>query len=260
MSNPFYIRLGIDYATVDSQGNVHIPGNNFVIERGYKSYYGGVFYTGATFPDGKNNDLFKYWTPWQNCHGLDGSRTLLGTPNIPIKNGPGCPAGMNSNLPAAMTLSSAGSISALTDSNGNPVLDKYYYDTNTGYLWLNVVQDEPNAQGPSPIGSCDPNFDNGHPDPDCRYSHGESYYVCPKNGCIIYTIAMNDPNYTPGPSPSSVVLPPAAANLKPAPSHPNELVMHGTSTVIVPKLELDKFTEPYNTASTASPVCKTTQP
>ncbi len=252
-AHPFYIRLGIDYASVDkSTGGLIIPTGNFTIKRGYKTYYGGNINVGAKFNDGQNNDLLNYFTKWGNCHGLDGSRVDQPTPNIPIKQGPGCPAGMNSSLPGVKTLASAGSISALTDSNGNPVLDKYYYDTKTGYLWLNIVQEEPNALGPSPIGSCDQNFDGGQPDPACQYAngHGESYYVCPKNGCIIYTIAMNDPSYIEGTSPTAAQLPPEAANLMPAPAHPNELkVIYGANpgTIVSPVPSTDDQGTVYNT-------------
>ncbi|MGH8275034.1 MAG: G8 domain-containing protein [Gammaproteobacteria bacterium] len=260
-AHPFYVRLGIDYASVDGNGTVRKPTGNFTIKRGYKSYYGGVFYNGSNFPDGKKNTIYNYFTLWQNCSGLDGHRTSPGgdqVPNIPIKGGPGCPAG-GSNLPAVMTLSPATHYADLTNSDGTPNIGKYYYDAATGYLWLNVVQEEPNAKGPSPIGSCDSNFDGGTPDPACPQNHGESYYVCPKNGCIIYTIAMNDPNYTPGPSPSFTVLPPAATHLPPAPAEQNKLVQYGTDTVITRTEKLDKQGVPYHTANNV-PACPVTEP
>ena len=265
-NHPFYIRLGIDYASVDkSTGKLIIPNGNFTIKRGYKTYYGGNINVGSTFNGGEPNALLSYFTKWGNCHGLDGSRVDQPTPNIPIKQGPGCPAGMNSGLPAVKTLTSAGSISALTDSKGNPVIDKYYYDTNTGYLWLNIVQEVANAEGPSPIGSCDKDFDAGTPDPACQYAngHGESYYVCPKNGCIIYAIRMDDPNYTEGTSPTTAQLPPEATHLMPAPAHPNELkVIYGANpgTVVKSVSSTDDQGTVYNTASAGTgPTCTVTQ-
>ncbi|MDN5864422.1 MAG: G8 domain-containing protein [Gammaproteobacteria bacterium] len=255
--HPFFILLGIDYASVDESGQVRIPNGNFTIKRGYKAYFGGVFYTGETFPGGKHNDLFDYFTLWPNCHGLDGHRSNAPVPNIPKGNGPGCPAG-DSGLPAVMTLSAAASFDGLTDANGKPIIDKYYYNPATGYLWLYIVQEEPNAVGPSPIGSCDKDFDGGTPDPACPdWENGESYYVCPKNGCIIYTIAMNDSNYQPGPSPSWAVLPPQ--HLPPAPADQNKLVLHGTDTVVERRIKFDKQDVPYH-VSTNGPNCQTTEP
>ena len=53
----------------------------------------------------------------------------------------------------------AGSITDLTPG-GVPDPSKYYYDPATGMLFFYVVQDLPNAVGPSPLGSCGPNTPN----------------------------------------------------------------------------------------------------
>jgi hypothetical protein len=80
--------------------------------------------------------------------------------------------------------------------NGKPVLDKFYYDQKTGLLFLNVAQEYPNPIGPSPLGDCAAN--SGAPCP--HLATGETYYACPPQGCLVYTIRINDAAYEPGPS------------------------------------------------------------
>ena len=232
-NHPFFIQLGINYTNNDGSH----PANNFTITRGYKSYVGGNTWQG-------DQELLKYWTPLV-CNNLDS----LNVNNVPWQNNNytgACPAGNTTPL------QKADSIAKLTKSDGTPDLTKYYYDAATGYLYLNVAQDEPNPVAPSPIGSCT----NGASDPSCPdVAHGESYYACPKNGCIIYSIAQNDPNYDPGTS----VGQPDPANAKAAPANPNQLVLYGTNTVIERKIALDKQGIPYHTA-TNGPVCTATEP
>ncbi|MGH8128700.1 MAG: hypothetical protein ACRETC_10140, partial [Gammaproteobacteria bacterium] len=189
-------------------------------------------------------EQLKNWTPLA-FNNLD----ILNVNNVPWQNNSyvgACPAGNTS------TLSKANSIADLTQGDGTPDLTKYYYDTATGYLYLNVAQDEPNPVAPSPIGSCA----NGASDPSCPdVVHGESYYACPKNGCIIYAIAQNDTNYDPGTS----VGQPDPANAKAAPVNPNKLVLYGTDTVIEQQTKLDKQGIPYHTAVNG-PNCTATEP
>ncbi|MGH8225620.1 MAG: hypothetical protein ACRER1_05670 [Gammaproteobacteria bacterium] len=231
--HPFFIQLGINYTNKDGSH----PANDFTITRGYKSYVGGNTWQADL-------ELLKYWTPLV-CNNLDS----LNVNNVPWSGNSfkgACPAGDTS------LLSKANSIAELTKSDGTPDLSKYYYDTATGYLYFNVAQDEPNPVAPSPIGSCA----NGADDPSCPdVADGESYYACPKNGCIIYAIAQNDDNYDPGPS----VGQPDPANAKAAPANPNQLVVYGTNTVIEQKISLDKQGIPYHTA-TNGPVCTVTEP
>ena len=77
------------------------------------------------------------------------------------------------------------------------MLDKYFYDSARGLLFLNVVQDSPNAFGPSPLGSCgDPKKKD---DPSCPdVENGESYDACPAGGCHHYVVRLNDSTYQPG--------------------------------------------------------------
>ncbi|MGH8273063.1 MAG: hypothetical protein ACRES9_02225, partial [Gammaproteobacteria bacterium] len=126
---------------------------------------------------------------------------------------------------------------------------------------LYIVQDEYNAEGPSPLGSCGEDPVGGEPDPACPWLNDESYYICPKNGCIIYTIAMNDSNYQPGTTPSPAELPPAYLPPAPATQNRNQLVKYGTSNVVVPELKFDnaKPPEPYYVPA-GGQSCKSTQP
>ncbi|MGH8225619.1 MAG: G8 domain-containing protein [Gammaproteobacteria bacterium] len=257
-AHPFYIRLGIDYASIQN-GEVKIPAGNFTVKRGYKSYYGGGVNVG-------DPQLQMYWTNL-NCNNLD----AVNTSNLPTDvGGMGyCPAASGSTsapIPVS-TLSRATSITELTNSNGTPNLHKYYYNSTTGYLYLNIVQQTHNPIGPSPTGSCDSYYVGSNPDPACpdwQAKNPESYYACPQNGCIDYTITMNDSSYTPGPSPTTSRWLPAAANLKPAPAHPNKLVViYGSNpgTVVAPVLATDDQGVPYYTASTdTASACPVTQP
>jgi hypothetical protein len=89
------------------------------------------------------------------------------------------------------------------NNNGTPQLDKYLYDNKSGWLFLYVAQTRKNATtdtgGTAPLGSCtgdqktDPFF--------CpSQTGGDSYYVCPPEGCWSYSIKLNDDSYTPQPS------------------------------------------------------------
>jgi hypothetical protein len=122
-------------------------------------------------------------------------------------------------------LKKALSLSELTDAGGLPVIDKYFYDSAKGMLFFNVVQDIPNAHGPSPLGSC--------PDPEnqsCPEEGKESYYACPAAGCIDYVVRLNDPAYNPGPSAFCDPYPTYAQS---APTNENVLVKVGTTTPVV---------------------------
>jgi len=68
----------------------------------------------------------------------------------------------------------AGSITDLTPG-GVPDPSKYYYDPATGMLFFYVVQDLPNAVGPSPLGRASEHAES------VRVPNAlESYYACPR--------------------------------------------------------------------------------
>jgi hypothetical protein len=234
---PFFVQLGICYTSKDGSH----PAANFEIKRGYKSYVGGNVWQ-------EDPELRKYWTPL-DCNNLD-SQNIANVPHSGNSYIGKCPAASNGS--PVTSLKAVSSIAGLTNGDGSPNLGVYYYNESTGMLYLNVAQDEPNPVGPSPTGSCS----NGNDDPSCPdIAQRESYYACPKNGCIIYTIAQNDSNYDPGPSKCA----PLATNLKAAPANPNMLVNKQTKAMIIPETSADKQGDPYNTAVNG-PTCSATQP
>ena len=254
-AHPFYIRLGIDYKSTTPDGKTvqaPPPGtSHFTIKRGYKSYYNSTVWL-------DDPQLQNYWTKL-DCTNLDASNPA----NLPTyaTGGMGyCPGG------AVSTLTAAPDMASLTNPDGTPNLQKYYYNPATGYLWLNIVQQTPNPIGSSPTGSCDSTYDGGTPDPACPdTAAGETYYACPKDGCIDYTIAVSSSTsytYTPGPStgrpdPASLVAPPPAST-----SSQNQLVLYGTGTIVTRQTTppLDKLGVPYYTATNAPNACTVTQP
>ena len=89
------------------------------------------------------------------------------------------------------TLDRAARIDELTNADGTPRdFNKYFYDGNTGMLFFYVMQKELNAVGSSPLGSCT----DGATDPACPNPNDpvnpESYYSCPAQGCITYTVRL----------------------------------------------------------------------
>ena len=256
--NPFFVRLGICYS--DADGNPPQDPSRFRITRGYKSFIGSS--VNPTDPE-----LLKYWSP-SDCNNLDSLNPAnITTPTCPgprprsVARPPGgaCPSGSAASgdrcvFPTSV-LERVDDIAAMTNANGTPDLERYFYDKNSGMLFLWVAQDEPNPIGPSPLGSCtgDPATDP----PACPDVHdGESYYACPKDGCHLYLIELDDPSYTPGASTCQ----PYPTYTRDQPFHvQNELVLYGTDTVVQPVLGFDKSGEPFHTASAATdPQCKLT--
>jgi hypothetical protein len=240
-SNPFSIRLGICYS---SQNGSH-PQNpdDFVVKRGFKSFTGGAV-------EPSNQQLLNYWTPLK-CNNIDVNK-LSNTPFL--GNEPECPSGLGESAP--QTLTRMDDISALTNNgmpNGTPNLGVFVYDPETGMLYLNVAQDQPNPVGPSPTGSCNA---NGTGDPSCpNLGHKETYYACPKEGCPVYTITLRDPDYTPGASTCA----PYPKYAQTAPTPQNQLVLTGTDTMIMQNTQVDLQGTPYNTALNG-PSCPATTP
>ncbi|MGH8337338.1 MAG: hypothetical protein ACRETL_11085, partial [Gammaproteobacteria bacterium] len=213
-SHPFFVRLGICYS--NTNGTHPQDPTKFLIKRGYKSFTGGLV-------EPSNADLLNYWSGNLPCNNID----VNNPNNIPYEgneSNPACPStgpgGDSSPGPAYYTMSSQDNISALTNQDGTPNLKNFFYDTATGMLYLNVAQEEPNPVGPSPTGSCNA---DGTGDPSCPdLAANETYYACPKNGCIVYTIAETDKNYRPG---KSTCTPDVAYGIT-SPSGANQLVLY----------------------------------
>ncbi len=233
--NPFYVRVGICYS--NAQGRP--PSGNFTISRGYKSWGGnGVNYNLPEFRP-FFTILATQTTPQsaRTCHNLDyavrgpilpdpGNPNDVGDPvnrwlnlDPPAPSTGGCPAAglmgaPTAGCPAGSTLAQsgfcefpgseltpAGGLSAISNADGTPVdPNKYFYDSTTGMLFFYVQQTAPNAHGAAPLGACHTPAQSGD-DPACPDANDlDTYYGCPAQGCSNYSVVLNDPDYTPGPS------------------------------------------------------------
>ena len=255
--HPFYVQVGIVYKT---QGAAP-PADSFTITRGYRSYGSGNVVVSSSI-DGKtvintalrqfyNQLIGLYPTAEQICNNLDSQMVPpmwnalppgCPAPGVILKPSAGCPAETSSATDSmeqaicvypTAKLTEVKSINEMTVDgtlNGPPNLKNFFYDMQRGILFFWVAQTEPNAAGPSPLGNCsglanDPAF---CPDK----TTGESYYVCPPQGCTTYRISLSDPNYTPGTSdaPLDVVYGPYTWLVQPA--NQSELVMADTNAKV----------------------------
>ena len=209
-NKPFHVRVGICYSNAQGAS----PSGGFTITRGYKSWGGnGVSYNDPVVRRSFNRLSGLY--AGQNCFNLDQQN--------PVDNmapGTGCPAegvilkpatgcgGLKEDKDSTgqavcvfprTTLGQAASIAEITHPDGTPAsFDKYYFDSTTGMLFFYVLQDSPNAKGMAPVGSCNGRADD---DPACPGAGElETYFPCPAQGCTNYSVVVNDPGYTPGPS------------------------------------------------------------
>ncbi len=234
-SKPFYIQLGICYSDDKGLPPVKDPAaaSMFTITRGYRTYGNGDStdpqltkewiqlnnqYLGVVQPGLANN----------TCYNLDQQLAKNKLPNncparglIPRPNSGVCPPGTTPGsgkvpmngvnvdvfwcLYPTTTLTPLTAPATLADMttnklpNGPPNLDKYFYDSTTGMLYLWVRQTDRNANGPSPLGNC-----TGNPATDPFFCTSrttkESYYVCPPEGCSTIRVKLNALNYLPGKS------------------------------------------------------------
>ena len=192
-TNPFNIRVGICLKTESgsipaADTCVDDPENctpNFTVQRGYKSYGG---------PNNNELTLTDFWNNLPQCHNLDNQTFKAPPPNNfktnipnPTENILGCPsAGYPAEEFPITPLAATDDISKVDATH-------YYYDSVQGLLFFQVIQDVPNAIGPSPLGSCE----EDSPEPCPSTSEGETFYSCPAEGCILYTVTVNSGDYAP---------------------------------------------------------------
>jgi hypothetical protein len=261
-AHPFYVQLGICYT--DATGGHPQPpvnGSLFTISKGYRSYGGG-----NVIP---NDALKPYWGGPVACDGLDNALAVKnGDEPTDTKTMPSqCPAASSTGSPVFNGFSEKLTYAEMTTSsapNGPPVLNNYFYDKTNGWLFVWVAQTEPNAQGPSPLGNC-----TGDKKSDPIYcpsqTTGESYYVCPAQGCPSYRIVLNDPNYKPGKSNCGDPYSAQEGYEWPAgPMNQNTLALANTTTPIAQvqmmgKSVNGKFPFPHYTANPAL-TCPLTSP
>jgi hypothetical protein len=293
-TKPFYIQLGICYTAQNGLPPVPDPtaSSMFTITRGYRTYGNG---------DGGDVEMANQWVQLNrqflgevqpnlqgnNCYNLDSQLEEAKMPNdcpargIIPKPAAGCPAGTSqgngtvAGRPVSWcfypksTLQAAASLAGMTTNgqpNGPPNLDNYFYDSTTGMLYVWIRQTEPNAPGASPIGNC-----TGNPatDPPFCPVHitGDTYYVCPKEGCSSIRVQLNAMNYVPGVSNCPVFGPGGTANdwvkntggatwPNPPTIDQNFLVFAGTTTIAQTKAVGTTF--PYNDVTSSMLSCPMT--
>jgi hypothetical protein len=218
ITHSFYARIGVCYTS--KTGPKHPPSAAaFKITRGFKGY------GGSGVPTNVDPNLNQYYNKLadefdkQFCSDLDDHNrqnlrkvvegVYKGCPAngvaVPIPLGSGSCGTLETTTINGATyciypkssapLTLAGSVAEL-NPGGVPDPTKYYYDSKTGMLFFDVVQDLPNAIGPSPLGSCGPGTPNS---PECPQAP-ESYYACPAPGCEVAIVRLNDSNYEPAAS------------------------------------------------------------
>jgi len=192
---PFYVRLGIRY--VDKDGRA-LSASDFNVVRGYRSWGGN----GVHFPTDEIRQYFNrldgssygqevcYNLNSQNSNNVCPANGVLKAPE-----GSACPAGSVAEggycIFKKKALTPVTSLAELTNPDGTPTGDNYFYDSASGVLFLYVQQDSTNAHGTFPLGSCP--GDAACPDE----KELDTYFPCPTQGCVSYSVAVDADKYTP---------------------------------------------------------------
>ena len=269
-SKPFNVRVGICYSNKDGTP----PAGNFTVSRGYKSWGGnGVSYNNPLLQTSFNFLANRY--RGQSCFNLDNQNPANLVPGsgcpaegvVPVPAGGVCPAGSALDATVApplcvfprQTLSAAGALSELTRPDGTPAaLDKYFYDTRTGMLFFYVAQDMANAHGVAPLGSCP--GDSACPDA----LELDTFYSCPPQGCINYSVKLDDPGYIAGPSRCDELAGGSVYNdarlVLPEPADENRLAYVGSNGGVVSSIERRSSAGLTHWTAAAAPSCPLSVP
>ncbi|MBX3658758.1 MAG: G8 domain-containing protein [Ramlibacter sp.] len=198
-TNPFSTRIGICYK---NQGRAAPPASVFTVRKGSKSFSG---------PNGNPAPLAPFYQQLP-CAGLD--NVMCGVPSthtvtITVSTGTAtatvsnancnrdlCPSapfyGTSSPTAATPTLPRVTQTADLLDPTKCPHGECFFYDQASGLLFINMVQEQPNAGGKysSPLGSC-----AGEKNGICAE---DNFYSCPGGGCELYTISVSTASYSVG--------------------------------------------------------------
>jgi hypothetical protein len=220
-TNPFHSRVGLCYL---NKGADSAPlASDFTVYKGSKAFSG---------PNGNLDSLEGLFTKLA-CSGLD--NVLCGGSLGPFCFETLCPSSPfyagSTTSPTATQLTQASSIADLDDATKCPNGTCFFYDQTSGLLFLNMVQEQPNAGGPftSPLGSCTGSESTS--DPACA---DENFYSCPGPGCELYTIEVAKTHYSPG-QPSACTPYGAAASTdytRPYPTGLPQLAYKSNGTVV----------------------------
>lgn len=179
-ANPFHARIGICY---QNQGAAAPAASAFTVYKGSKSFSG---------PNGNLTTLAPAYYNQLACNGLDNG--LCVPPNPPDCFETMCPSapfysgGSSSQTPTP--LPQVAKLGYMRDPAKCPNGECWFYDQASGLLFLNLVQEVPNAGGPysSPLGSC-----AGSQSGPCAE---QNFYSYPPAGAELYTVLV-DSSYTP---------------------------------------------------------------
>lgn len=239
-AHPFEARLGICYTT--PSGPIQCPGNDcssvFTVSKGVKT----LGEPGTTILSA----LAPYFTDYTVCNGLDnqyGYPDSYNLPNLALCPDPSLDTSKTDVIPPPPTpITQVSSLSALTPST-------YFYDQNTGLLFLDVEQEKSNGDsslnggnggGPSPLGDCG----GANPDPACP---AYSFYSCPSGGCELYMVQVNPSAYAYDPTSTGTACNPYPTYNQDYPPNLNMLENMVTNTVLTPDKisEIDKEGFPH---------------
>jgi len=197
---PFRVRLAICFTGKDKthpQPKTDVS-KLFQITRGYKAY-------GSPTSNEQTLQDRNLWFDIKECKNLDAQNAgnLAGCPAKGWAVDKKCPDGLTPDGARCPTkvLTAAESFDKWA---GNE--ESWFYDKNSGYLYLHLVQKVDNGNGPSspsPTGSCDPAKVNPLPAecPNAKkvapwVNKPENYYFCPPGGCLVYGVKLLDGELT----------------------------------------------------------------